>query len=61
MTSPCFGCTERTATCHATCHKQDGYIAWREQQRAERELNRKCTEITIEGIRRMEGKRNKKK
>ena len=61
MTSPCFGCLERTATCHAYCHKPDAYIAWREQQRAERELNRKCTEITIEGIRRMEGKRNKKK
>ena len=60
MTSPCFGCTERTAICHAYCRKPDAYTAWRERQRAERELDRKCAEITIEGIRRMESRRNKK-
>ena len=60
MTSPCFGCQERTATCHATCHRPDAFIVWRERQRAERDLDRKCAEITIEGIRRMESRRNKK-
>ena len=51
MTSPCFGCTERTATCHATCHKPDAFTAWRERQREERLRIIQLNEITFEGIR----------
>ena len=60
MTSPCYGCPDRTATCHATCKRPAPFEAWRREQAAERELDRKCAEITIEGIRRMESRRNKK-
>ena len=51
MTSPCFGCQERTATCHATCHRPDAFTAWRERQRAERLRIIQLNEITFEGVR----------
>ena len=51
MTSPCYGCPERTAICHANCHKPDSFTAWREQQRAERLRIIQLNEITFEGVR----------
>ena len=51
MTSPCFGCTQRTATCHATCHRPTPFEAWRREQAAERLRNVQLNEITFEGVR----------
>lgn len=51
MTSPCFGCTERTATCHASCKRPESFEAWRKEQAAERLRILQLNEITFEGVR----------
>ena len=51
MTSPCFGCAERTATCHASCKRPAPFEAWRKEQAAERLRIIRLNEITFEGVR----------
>ena len=51
MTSPCYGCHERTASCHATCKRPAPFEAWRREQAAERLRNMQLNEITFAGIR----------
>ena len=41
MKNSCYGCTERTATCHSTCEK---YLAFKRENEAKREAYRKMKE-----------------
>ena len=58
MTSPCFNCPDRTSMCHATCKRPADFEAWRKAQRTERLLDIKTKEITFDGIRKAEARRN---
>ena len=51
MTSPCYGCPERTATCHASCKRPAPFEAWRKEQAAERLRILQLNDITFEGVR----------
>lgn len=42
--SPCYGCEDRTAECHATCEK---HKAWEEQNSAEYKKMRKAYEEDV--------------
>lgn len=42
---PCYGCTDRTATCHAEC--VDRYLPWSKRNEQRREAKKAVTDAEV--------------
>jgi hypothetical protein len=55
--TPCYGCTDRTATCHGTCKRYAIFHAACEAIRHKRKLRREVNEAIDDAMKRNPGKR----
>ena len=58
MTSPCYGCTERKAMCHAVCEKPKEFEAWRKAQRDKRLLEAQVKDMAFDAIHKVRARQN---
>ena len=59
--TPCFGCEDRTAICHAKCEMYRGWSDERRRIIAEREGDRAADDVTAEAVARALRKRHLRK